>query len=166
MRSLYFTGTELVMSPVKIGGINGDAIFSNINHYNILDFALAQSDDGQTWLSSGTSSIKTLKGMDISGNLNVSNNINSSTITSNQGTITNLNSSTLVANSAKIGGINGDATFSNINNYDILNFALAQSDNGQTWLSSATSSIITLKGMDISGTTNTSSINSSNAFFC
>ena len=55
--------------------------------------------------------------------------------------------------------------FSNVNHYNILDFALAQSDNGQTWLSSATSSIITLKGMDISGTTNTSSINSSNAFF-
>ena len=103
--------------------------------------------------------------MDISGNLNVSNNINSSTITSNQGTITNLNSSTLVANSVKIGGINGDAVFSNINHFNIVDFALAQSDNGQTWLSSATSSIITLKGMDISGATNTSSINSSNASF-
>ena len=38
-KSLYFTGDELVMSPVKIGGINGDAIFSDINHFDILNFA-------------------------------------------------------------------------------------------------------------------------------
>ena len=164
-KSLYFTGDNLVMDPVKIGGINGDAVFSNINCFDILNFALAQSNDGQTFLSSSTPSIKTLKGMDISGNLNVSNNINSSTITSNEGTITNLNSSTLVANSVKIGGISEDAVFSNINHFNIVDGALVQSDNGQTWLSSATSSIITLKGMDISGATNTSSINSSNASF-
>ena len=47
-KSLYFTGDALVMYPVKIGGINGDAVFSNINHFNILNFALAQNGDGQT----------------------------------------------------------------------------------------------------------------------
>ena len=71
-KSLYFTGDELVMNPVKIWGINGDAELSNINHFNILDFALAQNDNGQTYLSSATSSIMTLKGMDIPGKANAS----------------------------------------------------------------------------------------------
>ena len=60
------------MNPIKMGGINGDAIFSNINHFNILDFALAQNDNGHTYLSSATSSIITLKGMGISETVNES----------------------------------------------------------------------------------------------
>ena len=100
MRSLYFTGTELVMSPVKIGGINGDAIFSNLNHYNIHDFALAQSDDGQSWLSSGTTSIKTLKGMDISGN------INTSSINSSNASFDNLSIPDNALSKDKINGLN------------------------------------------------------------
>ena len=60
------------MDPIKMGGTNGDAIFSNINYFNILDFALAQNDNGQTYLNSATSSIITLKGMGISGAVNAS----------------------------------------------------------------------------------------------
>ena len=68
-------------------------------------------------------------------------------------------------NPVKIWGINGDAELSNINHFNILDFASAQNDNGQTYLSSATSTIITLKGMDIPGTANASSVNAPNASF-
>ena len=87
-QSLYFTGDTLVMNPAKIGGINGDAVFSNINHFNILGFALAQNDNGQTWLSSATSSIIILKGMDISAATNKSS-INSSNASFDNLTIPN-----------------------------------------------------------------------------
>ena len=55
------------MNPLKKGGINGNAVFSNINNFNKLNFALAKNGSGQTCLNSATSAIITLKGMDISG---------------------------------------------------------------------------------------------------
>ena len=102
------------MTPVKIGGINGDAIFSNINHCTILDFALAQSDNGQTWLSSGTSSIITPKGMDISGTTNTSsmNSSNASFIKTNTSSINSPNAYFITTNKSSINSPN--ASFDNL----------------------------------------------------
>ena len=43
-----FVDSFMNVSIVKLGEINGDAEFSNINHFNTLDFALAQNDNGQS----------------------------------------------------------------------------------------------------------------------
>ena len=103
---------------LKIGAIGGSVGIAQQNH-------LAQTSGGQTLINSNTTLIKAVKGMEIWGDLDVSNNNNSSTISSNEETITNLNASTLVVNPVKIGGINGDAVFSNINHFNSLDFALA-----------------------------------------
>ena len=68
------------MSPLKLGALSGyDAKFSNINHFNISNVALAQNNNGQTHINSATNSILMLKGVDVSGNIN-SSSINRSTL--------------------------------------------------------------------------------------
>ena len=100
------------MNPLKIGGINGDAVFSIINHFDILIFALAQNNDGQTYLSSGTTSIIALKGMGISGTTNVSS-INASNASFNNLSITTINNISI--NNLLIDFVDPDGNNANVN---------------------------------------------------
>ena len=54
-----------------------------------------------------------------------------------------------------------DAAFSHINHFNTSNFAFAQNADGQTYINSATNSILMLKGLDVSGNINASSLNTS-----
>ena len=68
----------------------------------------------------------------------------------------------LKVNNLKIGLIGSNVGLAHTNYFNTNGCAISQSSTGQTYINSGTTKIIAVKGMDITGTTNSSYVNASN----
>ena len=71
---------EITSKWTKIGSLENRAVFSHKNHFNNSSYAFAQSVTGITLINSATDRIWVLKNTEMWGDLNVSKNINASSM--------------------------------------------------------------------------------------